>query len=81
MKNKLWTQRKEEFGVEAGIKGGGKGVHSDFFAKLVFEIAVAPQIRTRYRTFEGSRPQPPTGACGAATPICGPILVQLCQIT
>ena len=27
------------------------------------------------------RPQPPTGARSAATPIFGPILAQLCQIT
>ena len=35
------------------IKGGGGGVHPDYFVKLDFEIAVDQQTRARDRTFEG----------------------------
>ena len=59
--------------------GGGGGVHPDIFVKLVFEIAVAQQSRARDETFEGV--VDPIGARGAVTPIFGPILAQLCQIT
>ena len=35
------------------LKGGGRGVHPDYFVKLDFEIAVDQQTRARDRTFEG----------------------------
>ena len=35
------------------LRGGGGGVHPDFFVKLDFEIAVVQQTRARDRTFEG----------------------------
>ena len=35
------------------LKGGGGGVHPDYFVKLDFEIAVDQQTRARDRTFEG----------------------------
>ena len=63
----------------SGLGGAGGGGHSDLLVKLVFEIAVAQQTRTREKTFWGSiGPQPPGGA---ATPMFGLILAQLCQIT
>ena len=57
---------------------------SALFVKLVSEISVDQQTRTQDRTFEGV-PDPdcpvPIGASGAATPIFGPFLAQLYQIT
>ena len=35
------------------LRGGGGGVHPDYFVKLDFEIAVDQQTRARDRTFEG----------------------------
>ena len=34
------------------LRGGGGGVHLDYFVKLDFEIAVDQQTRARDRTFE-----------------------------
>ena len=68
------------------VGGGGGGVHPQLFVKLVFEIAVDRQTRTREQTFEGPDPQPPTGARDANMQP-RPYLVnfrifdQLCQIT
>ena len=40
-------------GSNSDLRGGGGGVHPDYFVKLDFEIAVDQQTRARYRTFEG----------------------------
>ena len=61
------------------LKGGGD--QPDFFVKLVSEIAVDQQTRTSDQTFEGSRTPTAQQCRGTATPIFGPFLAQLCQIT
>ena len=67
------------------LRGGGEGgvvVQPQFIVKIVLDISVDQQTRTNEQTFEGvSDPQPPTGACGAATLIFGLFLAQLCKIT
>ena len=56
------------------IKGGGGGVHPDFFVKLGFEIAVDQQTRTGDQTFEGV-PDPNHQSVPAGQP--RPYLVQI----
>ena len=56
------------------IKGGGGGVHPDFFVKLGFEIAVNQQTRTGDQTFEGV-PDPNHQSVPAGQP--RPYLVQI----
>ena len=41
------------FDISLILRGGGGGVHPDYFVKLDFEIAVDQQTRARDRTFEG----------------------------
>ena len=60
--------------IFANFRGGG-GVHSDYFVKLYFEIAVDQQTRARDQTFEGV----PDSGCPRDShahiwSICGPIL-------
>ena len=56
------------------FKGGGGGVHPDFFVKLGFDIAVDQQTRTSDRTFEGV-PDPNRQTVPAGQP--RPYLVQI----
>ena len=60
--------------IQYGLPSLTKGVHLDFLLNLFSEIAVAQQTRVSDQAFKGSWTQPPTGACGAATPIFNPIL-------
>ena len=58
-------------------KGGG-GVHTDFFVKLDFEIAVDQQTRAHDQTFEGV---PDSGCPPVPAGQPRPYLVNFCQIT
>ena len=48
-----WLKIDCKLAIYTSFKGGGGGVHPDYFVKLDFEIAVDQQTRARDRTFEG----------------------------
>ena len=73
--NKLRTNYRLVQKTFDSLRGGGGGVHPDYFVKLDFEIAVDQQTRARDRTFEGV----PDSGCPRDShahiwSICGPIL-------
>ena len=70
----LMSRLKSGIWPVLGLKGGGGGVHPDFFVKLGFEITVDQQTRTSDRTFEGV-PDPNRQMVPAGQP--RPYLVQI----